>query len=299
VVDTDDQPIAAANIRIKSGVTMGVNFDISGKTGPSPSKNILDKHVKTNENGEYTFFGITSSTISLQVEAPGYYQTFAYAIKESTTVIPLRKKENPVSMYAWSGFLDLPSGEGIYGYDLVLKDLVMPYGRGKRADFEFRVSTYYINTKLDVVDEGSYKGKIFRRLKLALFLPHFEDGLQPFSILSAVSTPRSKYRLPFVAPLDGYLKSLKSAWNAASVDDPAYLNEWYWTKDYVLTRKGKYSHYFLKVRSDAEDGPYYGVMLSFNGGYRGHNTPYVDFNYFLNPDNSRNIERDWSKNINK
>ena len=57
-------------------------------------------------------------------------------------------------------------------------------------------------------------------------------------------------------------------------------------------------NYYLRIRSNNEIGPCYGVIQGmFRFGYRGDNIPNVEFRYFVNPDRSQNIEYAPKKNL--
>ena len=139
-------------------------------------------------------------------------------------------------------------------------------------------------------------------------IPHANDGFQAFFVLNRVHPISNINSLS--SPSDGYAPSLPRRM-AIAVDisqvrvqppgDDCLPKPWYWTDSYKFRDPARSwmeeVHYFLRIRSNNERGPCYGVIGMFRFGYRGDDIPYIEFTYFVNPDHSQNIECDTKHNL--
>ncbi|MDP4611437.1 MAG: carboxypeptidase-like regulatory domain-containing protein [Opitutales bacterium] len=131
VVDVEENPIANAE------VIVGWSWGGTWTEGPKGDS----KKGVSNSKGEYTFLGLTKGTPSVSVMKDGYYRTWRGKVEADPIQVQLRKQENPAPMYAKRAKVDLPNGNGDFGYDLFIGDLVEPHGIGKNSDIIFRVTT--------------------------------------------------------------------------------------------------------------------------------------------------------------
>ena len=293
VVDTVGAPVPGAEVT----VGWSWSYDVSGKTSPKSRH----KTGIANENGRYTFFGLTKGGIGVSASKDGYYRTFAGSAEKQPVVVELRKQINPVAMYAKDAKIDLPTGSGEYAYDFFVGDLVAPHGVGIVTDLIFHVQTTITN----------WRDRTIYRLGGDITFPNENDGLQVFFVPNRV-LPESEYQLPLSAPSDGYAPSLASA----NGDTETVYREhgyrrtateslpkpWYWTNKNAFRDTSRAwmeeVNYYLRIRSNNEIGPCYGVIQGmFRFGYRGDNIPNVEFRYFVNPDRSQNIEYAPKKNL--
>jgi hypothetical protein len=200
-------------------------------------------------------------------------------------------------MYAKNAWVDLPAGDGEFGYDLFAGDLVVPYGIGQHSDFIFKVST----TNSIWHDRNIY------HLQADIVFPNPNDGIQVVFIPSFCVSPSSNYRLPFSAPDSGYVDSLSKA-NGNTQSEYRQSNlpvPCYWTEPYHLTLNRnrvwmEEVNYFFKIRSDASGHANYGIIRGIlRADYRGGNIPCVEFEYYVNPDGTQNVEFDPTHNLMK
>jgi hypothetical protein len=308
VMDTKGKPVANAK------VTVGWSWYRMrdwGDWNASPQGN--SKTGVANENGDYTFVGFTKGQVGASASKDGYYS----GTSDDSQKIILRKKQNPILMYAKNAWVDLPTGNGDFGYDLFAGDLVAPYGTGKHPDFIFRVCT----TNL------VWRDRQFKRLQADIVFPSSEDGIQTVFIPSFEASPSSAYRFPFLAPESGYQRSLKDAnGNTETLfneyahqpqirnkagklpvwyrDDSKLPHRWYWTDSYhlILSRDRVWMeevNYFFKIRSDSGHACYGIIRGILRADYRGGDIPSVEFEYYINPDGTPNIEFDPAHNLMK
>ena len=92
VVDTDGVPVPSAEVT----VGWSWSYDFSGKTSPKSRH----KTGIADENGRYTFFGMTKGSIGVSASKEGYYRTFAGPADKQPVVVELRRQLNPIPMYA-------------------------------------------------------------------------------------------------------------------------------------------------------------------------------------------------------
>ena len=155
VIDTNGIPIDHATVS-------------TGFYRPGPPKQ--RKVGYTNQEGFYSVEDITLNEMNYQVNKEGFYYTrsdYHWAAKSdpNTSVkdgkwqpwdpvvqVVLRPKLEPVSMYAKSTTVYLPNITEHMGYDLVVGDLVRPYGDGETSDFIFHVvpKIFYGRTGIDI-----------------------------------------------------------------------------------------------------------------------------------------------------
>jgi len=199
VTDTSGSAIQGANINVISGYE-SLNLDVSGKSGPGKFNKVTDHTGKTDQFGNYTFFGLISFPPYVTAIKDGYYQTAVYPYDNKQITIPLRKKINPVVMLTKTIFQNLPSSDGIYGFDVIEGDLVQPHGYGTHSDFELQINTY-INT---------VNGKQYKIQNGTIVTPDKNDGFIAHYTYT-VNSPTSIFNGVYVAPDNVYAQSIKEA----------------------------------------------------------------------------------------
>lgn len=278
VADAEGNAIPSATVR--------VGWTQSGGWSGSPESD--SREGMTDKNGKYHFFGVTKGDVGIYAEKEGYYGTYMEPSKKSPTLVTLRKKEKPIPMYTERALIDFPSGEGDFGYDLIVGDLVSPHGKGLHSDIIFRLST---------TEKPWRDGRTIYYLHGDIIFKNTTDGVVPVFVQTN-SYPRSTYRMPYTAPTNGYQQSLNTAFGIKKKTG-YYSSEdvqvWHWFENYHPRKEGNFYsdevNCFLRVRSATESGAMYGFLRGMPSFiYRGDQIPSVTFQYFLNPDGTVNIE---------
>ena len=276
VVDDEGNPVEAAEV--SAGYTTG-----GGWTGTQPKTH--PQKGLSDQNGSFVYQGLDGTTkpIFASVSKKGYYETtFAEQTisqandKDRPIKLILRKIDNPVPMYARDSMLDtaieIPEKDTDIGFDLTLYDWVEPYGSGKTSDFIF-------NLEKQFNDWNDYEST------LKITFTNVDDG-----ILSVTEDTiyGSKFKLPRYAPESGYKSELVLSLK---------------NRDGRLSQISKSNSYVFRVRST--DGEGSGHRKAMYGKIRGpieydvinSDTALILMNYYLNPDNSRNLEFDVKQNL--
>jgi hypothetical protein len=285
VVDEKGTAIPSATVR--------VGWTQSGGWSGSPKSD--SKEGTTDKNGSFNFLGRTKGDVGIYAEKEGYYGTYMAPSEDNPTLVTLRKKQNPIPMYAKRAKIDFPAGEGDFGYDLSIGDLVEPHGKGIHADIIFRLST---------TEKPWRDGRIIYSLHGDIVFENPEDGLAPVFI-PIRAYPQSVYKMPFRAPVTGYQHSLNAAFGIEKKTEYYSSEEvevWHWFPNYYPRKEGSFfSHEvnaFIRVRSETEAGSMYGFLRGIPSFiYRGDDIPSVSFDYFLNPDGTTNIEFNPEQNL--
>jgi len=198
----------------------------------------------------------------------------------------MRKIVNPVPMYARDihiNPIELPEINKDIGFDLVVFDWVAPYGKGEHSDFIFNL------TRERAVDRFDFDGT------LTLKFPNKYDGIQ---LHREQRENGSEYRLPRTAPLDGY-------------DNTLILRKFRRPGDQRIIKNFDFSandiNYIFRIRSEEKDGKLVKAMygkipkeidFQFVAGRQvTSKTTEIYFQYYLNPDYTRNLEFDRSHNL--
>ncbi len=193
VVDEQNNPIPKADVRTGYYQLSGGHRVIEGESGA---------------NGVFIFSGNPAEhSIQALVSKNGYYQSEkrfsiaesvdGYAVNTDTEVkFVLREMRDPVPMYAGRIKIPFPDPKGgRFGFDLLKRDWVAPYGSGSQVDiwitlnFEYRDrNDFEINVTWDFEGEG--------------------NGIQSFE----PSIPYSMYKSPYQAPAVGYESNISWTW---------------------------------------------------------------------------------------
>lgn len=242
----------------------------------------------TNRDGVFTATAPCASHVICSATKEGYYYSVdTYWFKggsllhwtpwNPTCQLILKKRIQPIPMYARDVQIDIPELGKLIGYDLIEADWVAPYGKGKTGDFVFQIAQ-------------TYRGRDDFEATMNLTFTNVGDGIQP------VAGPPPPYngselRLSQNAPADGYEKQ----WTARRQSSP----------DGTLVGRSKEDRYFyFRVRSVRVDGQ---TTKSFYGKIHGDiewcpesaTKAWLKFCYYLNPDGTRNVEFDPKRNLSK
>lgn len=279
VVNEDGSPVEGARV--------GIGFDDYRNRNKENSVVGL-----SNDNGLFSGSAATTSgAIGFNITKQGYYKsTGEHLFKEKKLLrwepwnqelrMVLRKIGNPVPMYARDtvrSIIEIPVVGKNVGFDLIAFDWVKPYGNGEKPDFIFHLE------RLPEVSRKNYAAT------LTITFPNKYDGLQ-----KVFEQPRdgSAYKLPRFAPEAGYEKKLvlQESFSAAG---PIKLN---------FNFRDENINYIFRVRSVENDGEFvkamYGkVIRQIDFSAIGSKTAKIYFNYYLNPDYTRNLEFDTKHNL--
>lgn len=279
VVNEDGMPM--------SGEEIMIGFEGPGGKGET-AKGLTDL------NGYFTASGKTIRAVSFYlINKPGYYDTYSeieFHKSESgllkgrwlpwnpEVTLVMRKIENPVAMYARDmgrpGYITIPVTGKDVGFDLIEYDWVEPYGRGKQADFIFKLDKTFKSIY-------EYDGT------LTLTFSNKYDGIQ---LVKEDRRYGSSLKLPRFAPENGYQKKLVKHNKRESPSKPT-------ENDFKED-----NNYIFRIRSEEKDGKLkramYGKIqgdIEFSTGGEGKGA--IMFKYYLNPDYTRNLEFDPKQNL--
>lgn len=266
----NEQGLAIENAN--SGVTFNKMLWWDSKV--IPVEGITDSH------GNFTASNNTSREVHYGADKVGYYESnYKYRFENikggrwepwnpEVTVV-MRKKENPVPMYARDTQIPLPLvipalGKEI-GFDLIEYDWVPPFGKGKMSDFIFKADRKYINDR-------NFEATV------TISFPNQFDGILQYREDRRYG---SIFKLPRFSPENGYL--------------PKITIKKTMTPKGLLETKDESMNYFFRVRSEEKDGKLIRAMYGkIHGDFRidprGNDTSVILFTYYLNPDYTRNME---------
>ena len=277
VVDSKGNPVAGAQV--------GAGFYNQNKTGDGNGA-----LGKTDSEGMFTATGTSTVDMHYQISKVGYYATegsyvFCRAgdpntVKDGrwqpwnpTNTVVLKEVRHPVAMFARQLEIEMPAQNITVGFDLEKGDWIAPYGKGIQPDLLFRYAN--TNTGPNYLDYS-------RQLEMTFSNPN--DGVQ---VLPVDGT--SKLESLYEAPESGYSPRLLLQCSRTLYK---IINETEIKEDQYLV---------FKVRSSADNhgsitntkyGKIYGPIQY--GVLSGH---HIIFNYYFNPDGTRNLEFDSKKNL--
>lgn len=272
VVDETDKPVEGANVLLcfkggclKKDATKG-KTDVNGLFIASG----------------YSVDGVTGG----EVEKSGYYYSGYHHdfIRNTLGVwqpwnkelkVVLRPKIKPVPMYVRDKWVTIPVVGKKVGFDLTKFDWVAPHGLGTITDFYISL-TRRLNTHDDFEST------------VTMTFPNSYDGIQSFELdRGGDFEVGSAFRTPRYAPEADYKSTFSTT--LSSRDLPLYR-----TSD---------KYYFIRVRSEVDENgklkrAMYGKMKGrLVAEPRGSDTAVIQFNYWLNPDYTRNMEFDVDRNL--
>ncbi|MBI5075030.1 MAG: hypothetical protein HZB62_07680 [Nitrospirae bacterium] len=277
IVDEESVPMSSIDMGITFSRVKNKNFD-----------------GKSDSSGKFTASADTDGRASYGASKPGYYDShgsFDFVKVEGSKWIPmsykwlpwnpeiklvLRKIRNPVPMYArdtqMSG-LRLPAAGKEAGFDLMEYSWMPPYGKGKHADFIFKLDETYTG-------EGDFIST------LIISFPNKFDGIQ---MVNEDLRNGSIFKLPRFAPEDGYQSIFKRVMRKI----PGKPLE----RDF-----DNGNSYIFRVRSEMKDNKLIRAMYGKIQGDIGFDPAFqktidLRFTYYLNPDYTRNLEYDRTRNL--
>jgi hypothetical protein len=277
IIGEDGQPIA--NAHISFAFTQQFHGDAAVVEG------------NTDSNGNFTAEGYTDGKPGSVVTKDGYYfgsvnnphflesKEGKWQPWDQTYTTVLRKKENPVALYARSMGSDIPVVGQPCGYDLEEADWVAPYGKGKTTDFIVTLTNRIYNGFQDF------------DVSAIITFPNDGDGIQIVQLPKEFSN--SAFKWPRFAPESGYLPSL----DVRNAMFPQAQNR------KPINTHDENKTYFFRVRTvkqgDQIVSALYGKINSgINLEPRGAKICDFGFIYYLNPkSNDRNLEWDPTKNL--
>jgi hypothetical protein len=276
-------PTASITVHVSDSQTLApiegakarIAFTIANGQGGTKE---LERAGLTDANGEFSASENSLFYISADAQKAGYYRTTASLDLRPTlndtygspAIIPISLKRigQPIAMYARKrAQLELPKVGESLGFDLVAFDWIAPYGKGQFSDFVFTLS-----------EPGNDRKGGTKTLLLAF--ANEGDGIQLFE---ADPNEGSELRLPAIAPESGYAPTFTQRAD----------------KTYAPNKK---ANYFFRVRT-AKDGAM--IRSALYGKIHGDigvdtinsKTALVFLTYYLNPDGTRNVEFDPTKNL--
>ncbi len=294
VIDDEGKPL--------EGIKVACSFEIpkGGTLGATIKKGITD------HNGLFTAQGSTSSDFTgcWADKNKGYYRgstgtgrftsvSGIYGFRKwqpwnPTIDVILKKIKNPIPMYVAriNGQPEsdpaaiLPEEGKFFGFDLIAKDWVVPYGQGLHSDFMFRIDVAYIRLDPQEYDTTT-----------TIKFSNPDDGIQSFY------TPKNRgsdLRSAHHAPLTGYQDKL--------------VKRFIRKKDTVLKKSYRDDqNYYFRVRTkrdaqgniiEAHYGKIYGNIIDAPPIKELNKKGKFYFSYYLNPNNNdTNVENAPEKNL--
>jgi len=265
VIDEYGGPVGSAKVRIAFISGRHKNESLVGET---------------DENGSFSAAGKSDGHVGVSVRKEGYYSSgswtdFFYTKwgrwqpwpKEITVV--MRPIVNPVPMYRRNTYFTIPEVGKPIGFDLEKSDWVAPYGQGVHSDFIFQI-------------ERDVRSYVDFDVHMTLTFSNPDDGIQLVKDDGGgIFNTGSQFRLPRMAPLDGYQSRLEKS----------------------QSRDNDSSNYIFRVRSEVDENGK--LVRAMYGKIRGEIVPEprrtetakVYMHYYLNPDYTRNLEWDPKRNL--
>src|SRR5574344_937270 len=130
--------------------------DISTALYPDRGDNVVVRNGRTGPDGCFQIKGRTSGEVSFTLKKSGYYRTrYDYRLYDdaendirdgkwqpygATNTVVLKRIRNPIAMRACDNlkYYEYPTNAPMLGFDLAVGDWVVPYGKGRIADFVVR-----------------------------------------------------------------------------------------------------------------------------------------------------------------
>ncbi|HEY5747342.1 MAG TPA: hypothetical protein VIU12_14790 [Chryseolinea sp.] len=276
------------------GATIGMTTFVHWQPGEGFGKDVNDgpKGVSNGEGVVVLSYTSKTGEFGYRVQdMEGYYRDMGNSYRftgqssgrwtpwNPTVKIVFKKISNPVPMFARRvgippRSLDMPVLDEPVGFDLEMGNWMVPYGKGRVADFVFTANRRW-------TDKRDFAAR------MNLTFSNEGDGLQ-----SVVASPQSdsELKLPKVAPENGYESSLSISISRApgqtTQSSTKTGRSYIYRVRTVRDKNGKIiSALYGKIHGDIQIG----VMRS--------KTVSVSFVYYLNPDGTRNLEFDRTRNL--
>jgi len=276
VLDQNGDPVVGVKIDCDSHMALRRKQD-------ERHKNLVQT---TNEKGTAMIKSLKramSERVYLKKE--GFYSTRSFTMVPLSKSYPpkdpieltIKKIKNPIPMYAKeyiSKSVRLPRYNGEkFGYDLMVGDWVMPYGKGKSADFIFQFD--------GLASSQPYGSLEHYDNKINVHFSNEKDGIIAYKALSEEGFRcGSGFVSDYRAPEEGY----QAEW---------VQRTWKEKGSYHQTTKDMDRNFYFRVRTkvDAKGN----IVSAHYGKIYGD---FMRFIYYLNPtSNDRNVEFDRKKNL--
>lgn len=271
VIDDYGDPIAGAKVTAGYFVTGYKWFSSQMYYNPHYKTGITDK------DGIYIYRSWIRYSVNASAEKEGYYKTTsediqAYELRtgirnyvNKPIIIKLKKKNNPIPMYVKKVIRKLPDNVSKIGFDLIIGDLVTPYGAGEINDFVFH-----------------YKGNYLTNITFS----NKQDGIQPFFVRTPQTYnvyPQYELKSDQKAPTSKYYSNLVLAddsWKILYETEAFKKAGLSWERDV---------NYYFKVRSNNDGSAMYGKIYGYFL-YQTQPSKQLEFTYYLNPTGTNNLE---------
>ena len=280
VTDSKSRSVTNANV--------GVRFRV-GEEKPVERKGVTDENGVFVAEGKTTyevFYDVTLENYYAFSSVRRYYKTDGIGVKDGrwqpwnpTIEITLKKKRNPIPMYAQKATVRLPKNGEAFGYDFMVGDLVAPHGKGKQADL-FLMCAF----KTTGESFGDYKVELFItavQQDEGIMVNQKDEG----AFKSAYEAQENGYEPQYYSVLERTASEILQKIELASTE---YLT---FRSRIIRDDEGNIisSHYGKIIMDGTID---YGIDFKNPEGTR------VGFTYYFNPTpNDRNIEYDPAENL--
>ena len=276
MVDDEGRPISGARAGIGIGVVTSV-----GVEGKSDAQGIFV--------GQVTGWG----GLGYGADKPGYYDFHAgldvrnvrrgplyrWEPWNPTVIATLRPILNPVPMYVRYVGMKIPSLMTKYGFDLEMGDYVGPHGRGAKPDVYFTIKYW--------MERDGEKEIPITSLKIEF--PNEGDGILGHLEDTSGGAKGSNFKLPRFAPESGYQGTWIEVYGGVGPK--------------ATWQRNTMQNYIFRVRTRLDENgqvksALYGKIRGyFTYQYRPDQSSDLFFTYYLNPDGTRNLEFDPSRNL--
>jgi len=271
VVDENQEPVPDANVRM---IFYALNT-------PELVTAVTDKE------GVVTAHGETYIELEVSAEKEGYYKSQLkfdtrkkddngkLVVSDQDIKLILRKKVNPIALYAKKVSIKFPNTDKPIGFDLATGSFVAPYGIGQNTDL-------YLTMEKEVKSNKHFYQSVI------ITFPQEMDG---FTKAVAKNTYRSsELKIDRKASIEGYGKSLDFERNKVpnegynmsnNLEDDCFLRI-----RTVVNEEGEIiKANYAKFKCES----LYGVLSD---------SPGIRFTYYFNPEvNDRNLEFDPKRNL--
>jgi|GEM_PF-650575 len=309
---TGAAPWQGADARIKLTVLDDVGapvtnaFVVGHFASPYGKDYIGDRFdLKTDTNGQCLVVGRGFTFVSGRVTAPSHYYS-SYRIllgdkdragksgqwEASEHRLVLMRVRHPVPMYAGQIIIGIAAKNPgqLIGYDLVIGDWISPHGNGKRGDIVFQYDKAILRSeKIEIKprqdDVRGHTGKTVELpldidVSLKITMPHPGDGL-----IKVEQNKVSEFVSDYEAPAGGYHPSV-DLFTRRRQEKRGWSGE-------RETNADENALYYFRVRTELDE--HGTVKNAWYGKICGEldKAP----RYYLNPDGTRNVEFDPSRNL--
>ncbi len=232
----------------------------------------------TDIDGKAEISGPAYFSVFVSIKKEGFYTSAKKIVlnqkKEKNITFILRKKRNPIAMYAKKIELVVPTRGKKYGFDLLKGGFVMEGHKGSHSDI-------FIRFDRNIVD-NNYSSQF-----MTLNFSSETDGIS--KALGNKKRKTSVFKSGYFAPIDGYINQLK------------IINE---RKPNGYVRKNMNIPFYVRIRSSVnnegklEEAIYCKIWPGIKLVGVRLEQPILKMTYYCNPSlNDRNVEFDPKQNL--